>query len=222
MSEDNRKKVNTDTATETAEPSEPFLTRWSRRKALVREGIEPAEPETAEPEPETAPAATAAAAGLEATPPASPEASAGTEAGADAEPGAEGARELPPLESLHEDSDYSAFLAADVAPDLQRQALRKLFHSPKFNLRDGLDDYDLDYTNPALLGDVITAEMRHRIAREVERLAARAGEGPAPDEPEASDEALVAAAAVEDREAEQTDMDAEMEPDTDDDRSDPA
>lgn len=222
MSEDTRKNANADTATDTAEPNEPFLTRWSRRKALAREGIEPAEPE-----PETAPAA---AAGLEATPPAEPEASAGAETGTDAgtESGAEGAKELPPLESLDEDSDYSAFLAADVAPDMQRQALRKLFRSPKFNLRDGLDDYDLDYTNPAPLGNVITAEMRHRIAREVERLAARAGDGPdadgPPDAPGVPDESAVAAAAVEveDREAERTDMDTDMEPDKDDERSDPA
>ncbi|WP_405225851.1 DUF3306 domain-containing protein [Lentisalinibacter sediminis] len=209
MSEDNRKEADTLTDTETAPESEPFLSRWSRRKALAREGIEPQEPE-----PGSVPAA-----GVDDASSAPPEGSKTGDAGESGEetapPGE--AAELPPLESLNEDSDYSAFLAADVAPDMQRQALRKLFRSPKFNLRDGLDDYDLDYSNPAPLGNVVTAEMRHRIAREIERLAARASE-----ERTVPDEAALAAAPVDDPEAEQTDVTADTEPDADDDRSDPA
>lgn len=209
MSEDNRKETGTHTDTEPAPESEPFLSRWSRRKALAREGIEPEEPE-----PGSAPAA-----GVDAPSSAPPEGSETRDAGesdGEAAPAGEAA-ELPPLESLNEDSDYSAFLSADVAPDMQRQALRKLFRSPKFNLRDGLDDYDLDYSNPEPLGTVVTAEMRHRIAREIERLAARASE-----ERAVPDEAALAAAPVDDPEAEQTDVTADTEPDADDDRSDPA
>jgi hypothetical protein len=83
----------------------------------------------------------------------------------------EAAPELPPLESLDENSDYSAFLDSRVDTDTQREALRKLFRSPKFNVTDGLDDYDLDYTNPEPLGNIVTAEMRHRIQLELEKLA---------------------------------------------------
>jgi hypothetical protein len=209
MSEDNRNKAATEAATDTIDEDEPFLSRWSRRKAQAREGIEPGEPE---------PEAAADPDGGKArrdpdNPDDRPDSHNDSDNDGDPAPATEAA-ELPPLESLDEDSDYSAFLAADVAPDLRRQALRKLFHSPKFNLRDGLDDYDLDYSNPAPLGNVITAEMRHRIERELERLAARALEEPSPEEP------AVAAAAVERPDEAAADADADPEPD--DDRSDPA
>ncbi len=91
--------------------------------------------------------------------------------GADAAPSERDPPELPPLESLDENSDYSAFMAADVAPDVRRHALRKLFQSAKFNVRDGLDDYDLDYSNPEPLGNIVTAEMRRRLMQQLERLA---------------------------------------------------
>jgi len=77
---------------------------------------------------------------------------------------------LPDIESLDEYSDYSAFLSPEVGEDLQRMALRKLFASARFNVRDGLDDYDEDYRSFHSLGDTVTAEMRHRLERERERL----------------------------------------------------
>ncbi|MCP5420980.1 MAG: DUF3306 domain-containing protein [Gammaproteobacteria bacterium] len=71
--------------------------------------------------------------------------------------------DMPPLETLDEQSDYSPFLAPKVSALLRRQALRKLFHSPAFNVTDGLDDYAEDYTRFAELGSVVTQEMRHRL-----------------------------------------------------------
>ena len=147
--------------------SEGFLSRWSQRKAMARDGIELRDdPELPDlPPPTEAPDVDAAPATVE------PDAD-------DAAP----PTELPPLESLDENSDYSAFLNEDVAPDLRQEALRKLFRSPKFNIRDGLDDYDLDYTNPEPLGDIVTAEMRYRIKAEIERLARKALEEDAGEE----------------------------------------
>jgi len=55
-------------------------------------------------------------------------------------------QELPPIESLHEDSEVSMFLGEGISETLKRQALRKLFHLGKFNICDGLDDYAEDYT----------------------------------------------------------------------------
>ena len=78
---------------------------------------------------------------------------------------------LPPLESLDENSDYRGFLDSRVSEDLHRLALRKLFHSPRFQILDGLNDYDEDYTHFAPLGDLITREMRHRMEVEAKRLA---------------------------------------------------
>lgn len=79
--------------------------------------------------------------------------------------------DLPPLESLDENSDFSAFLSPGVSEALRRRALRKLFASAKFQVRDGLDDYDEDYRNFESLGDTLTANMRYRAQVEAERLA---------------------------------------------------
>jgi hypothetical protein len=140
-----------------------FLARWSARKTEARKGVELPEPEEHE------------ATGQE-------DEAAAVPADRGAEPVAEAPPELPPLESLDEDSDYSAFLDSRVDTDTQRDALRKLFQSPKFNVRDGLDDYDLDYTNPEPLGNIVTAEMRHRIQLELERLAGLDDESEGPEE----------------------------------------
>ena len=86
-------------------------------------------------------------------------------------PPAEAGPPLPDLEQLDQDSDYSAFLAPGVDAALRRTALRKLFHSPKFNVCDGLDDYCDDFTQFAPLGDVVTADMRHQLERAARRLA---------------------------------------------------
>ena len=139
---------------------EAFLTRWSRRKALSREGVELPEPDDE------------VAADSESPYGDSPRGN-GDEMQGAVEPADAPAQapELPPIESLGEDSAYSAFLASDVPADLQRKALRKLFQSPKFNVRDGLDDYDLDFSSPEPLGDIVTAEMRRRLRAELERLA---------------------------------------------------
>lgn len=71
--------------------------------------------------------------------------------------------DMPPLESLNADSDYSAFFSSKVSEELRRLALRKLFGCAKFNLRDGLDDYDEDFRDLEVLGDILTCDMRHRI-----------------------------------------------------------
>ena len=82
-----------------------------------------------------------------------------------------GDEDMPPLDSLTTDSDYRPFLSPRVSVYLQQQALRKLFGVPSFNVRDGLDDYDDDFTHFAALGDVITADIRHRLEREAAALA---------------------------------------------------
>jgi hypothetical protein len=167
---------------------EEFLTRWSRRKALSREGVELPEPAD-EPAGDSQSLPGDSGTGNALPGPAGP--GNGQDVAAPA-----AAPELPPIESLGEDSDYSAFLASDVPADLQRKALRKLFQSPKFNVRDGLDDYDLDFSSPEPLGDIVTAEMRHRLRVEFERLARLAedegaiedgGEEAAPAEPAGSE-----------------------------------
>ena len=77
--------------------------------------------------------------------------------------------DMPPIQSLTEDSDYSGFLSPKVSETLRKQALRKLFHSTAFNICDGLDDYDGDYTTFEKLGNIITADMKHQIEIEAQR-----------------------------------------------------
>lgn len=130
---------------------EGFLERWSRRKTEATRTVDepPAEPTD----------------DVSATAAETHDATTTTTDESPVEP------ELPPLDSLDENSNYSAFLAPGVSSDLKRQALRQLFQSPKFNIRDGLDDYDLDFTSFEPLGDIITADMRHRMLRGLEKLA---------------------------------------------------
>jgi hypothetical protein len=136
---------------------ESFVQRWARLKASARVDAEPAagEPQPATPPPVQPPPAQGAA-------PAAPK------------------LPLPDLDLLGGDSDYSAFLQPGVDLLLRRRALRKLFHSPKFNVLDGLDDYMGDYTHFEKLGDVVTADMRHQLERAARAaLDALEGERPA-------------------------------------------
>lgn len=105
--------------------------------------------------------------------------------------------ELPRIEDLDENSDYSAFLNPQVGEDLRRVALRKLFRSHIFNVRDGLDDYDEDFTVYEPLGDVVTADMRHEIQRKAERAKERLAEMANPCGAEAVPEAAAETAQIE-------------------------
>ena len=67
--------------------------------------------------------------------------------------------ELTALEDLGSESDYTQFMSPEVSESIRKLALRKLFSGAEFNITDGLDDYDEDYTSFAPLGIVLTQEM---------------------------------------------------------------
>ena len=79
--------------------------------------------------------------------------------------------DMPDIQSLTADSDFSGFLSPGVSEKLRKLALRKLFRSEVFNIRDGLDEYDGDYTHFEKLGGIITADMQHQLEMEAERKA---------------------------------------------------
>ncbi|WP_374367174.1 DUF3306 domain-containing protein [Piscinibacter sp.] len=114
--------------------SEPdgFFARWSRRKVQQREQHEMPGPEAPLPAP-VAPPAAAPAAVVDAAPEPTP---------AEAPPTLEEAAALTPA------SDFTRFVARDVAPEVKNAALKKLFADPQFNLMDGLDIYIDDYGKP--------------------------------------------------------------------------
>jgi hypothetical protein len=124
-----------------------FLSRWSRRKALVRQGASPPEPAAVAPPP--APPAPPAGATAQAM-------AAGTGQGP-AQPAAvppvPTVPELPPptlddVAALDRHSDFSRFVGRDVRPEVRNAALGKLFSDPHFNIMDGLDTYIDDYGKP--------------------------------------------------------------------------
>lgn len=128
-----------------------ILSRWSQRKLQARQQQKVGDSEPLEED-----------AGLQAEPTAAQiESSAEAVILTDAD--------MPPLETLNETSDYSAFMSSGVSDALRKMALKKLFHTPLFNVRDGLDEYDEDFTRFEALGDMITSDMRHQIELEAQR-----------------------------------------------------
>lgn len=81
---------------------------------------------------------------------------------------------MPPIESLTAESDFTGFLSPKVSEALRKMALRKLFHGAEFNIRDGLDEYDGDYTKFEPLGDLVTSDMKFQIEMEARKKAEQA------------------------------------------------
>ena len=134
------------------ESEEAFLARWSRRKHEAKLNPNTDEPEIAE----------AAPAGHDSPPDAPPLTDA----------------DMPEINTIHGDSDVAGFLSPGVSEELRKMALRRVFHAAAFNVTDGLDDYDEDFTRFEKLGDIITSDMRHQLEMEEERRrAALAGDG---------------------------------------------
>jgi hypothetical protein len=132
-----------------SEAPEGVLSRWSRRKALLRQGEAPPEPLSLTPvraEPVEAQLATdptdIGAARTEST-------------SAPAVP-------LPTLDDvaqLDPTSDFRRFVAPDVSPEVKNAALKKLFADPQFNVMDGLDTYIDDYGKPDPIPESMLRQM---------------------------------------------------------------
>ncbi len=71
------------------------------------------------------------------------------------------AADLPAIDSLTIDSDFSAFLQPKIDEALKRKALKKLFGDPRFNVMDGLDVYIDDYSKP----DPLAPEVARQLAQ---------------------------------------------------------
>jgi len=124
----------------TKTPAGFSLRRWSQRKlgATREQAVEEA---TTAPAPEGPPPGSAPAVAVP--------------------PPVEAKAPLPPVESLTPESDFTLFMQPDVDDGLKRQALKKLFADPHFNVMDGLDIYIDDYTKP----DPIPPSVLERLAQ---------------------------------------------------------
>jgi hypothetical protein len=68
--------------------------------------------------------------------------------------------ELPCVDDLTLDSDFSGFLHPKVDPGVRKAALQKLFSDPHFNVMDGLDTYIDDYSKTEPLPPAMLAGLR--------------------------------------------------------------
>ena len=134
----------------TQDKLESFVARWSRRKlAAARESAAVREAPPAE-----APVVPAGGvANGDAPVPAVADGCGGVPRDAAA------ASELPPVDSLTFDSDFTGFLRPGVDPGTRQAALRKLLRDPRFNAMDGLDVYIDDYTKPAPLDPALARRL---------------------------------------------------------------
>ncbi len=131
---------------------EPFLRRWSRRKAQAKD--------TAAPSPDSPPPAE------EALAPAAEDARVG-------DPPPETKRELTEadfadvdFDALDYNSDYGRFTAKGVPDSIKRKALQKLWTTdPIFTASDPFQDYQGDYTDAAVGVPAGTLKTSYRIGR---------------------------------------------------------
>ena len=91
-------------------------------------------------------------------------------------PPAEATPPLPPVESLTIDSDFTAFLQPQVDERLKRQALKKLFRDPHFNVMDGLDIYIDDYSKPDPIPPDVVRQLVQGATSSIRRVPVRAGD----------------------------------------------
>ena len=67
--------------------------------------------------------------------------------------------ELPPLDQLTPDSEFSGFMHPKVEDALRRAALKKLFSDPHFNIPDPYEAYSGDWTVGEPIPDAMMATL---------------------------------------------------------------
>lgn len=75
--------------------------------------------------------------------------------------GADERLELPPVDDLTLDSDFSAFMQPEVDADTRRAAMKKLFMNDHYRTMDMLDVYVDDYSKPELLPAAMLQQLTH-------------------------------------------------------------
>ena len=102
--------------------------------------------------------------------------------------------DLPDVETLNADSDYTGFLGENVPADVAKMALRKLWRSdPVLANVDGLNDYDEDFSKVGMVSEVVKTAYRigkgYLTDAEIEGAAAEDGEDVEVDAERMSEEA---------------------------------
>lgn len=118
-----------------------FLGRWSRRKLDVEAGKEVGAqpPVIAKPDPAVSPVVSAHA---------------GTQGALDSRRPGNDSQQQPPAPTMEDvaaltpESDFSAFTARGIDPQVSNAAMKKLFADPHYNIMDRMDVYIDDYSKP--------------------------------------------------------------------------
>ena len=84
--------------------------------------------------------------------------------------------DMPDVETLTKDSDFNQFFSPGVSEELRKLALRKLFFLPEFNIRDGLNDYDDDFSKMPELTKAVVDKLRSWVNDKQEDLEEELGE----------------------------------------------
>ncbi len=139
------------------------------------------------------------------------------------------AEDLPDIETLDQDSDFTPFLKDGVPEELRRLALRKLWMSdPAFSVLDGLNDYDDDYSMIGTVVQEITSRYRpgkgmlddedikkneeqHAKIREADQRPLEESEAEDPDQPKETEETTGADQDTDDQDPEDQAAAAEAE-----------
>jgi len=148
--------------------SESFLSRWSRRKRAEPDQVQAEDDRLAREQAPPVPA--------QVMPPAPPP-------------------DLPPIESLTPQADFTPFMKPEVPVQMKNAALKKLFADPHFNVMDGLDTYIDDYTKPdpipeAMLRSLVQSRTLRLFEESEEEKTAEAPASEAAVMPPASEPAL--------------------------------
>ena len=136
-------------ATEAEDPG--FLSRWSQRKTLQRQGVtlvEPARSTALEPAAAALPLAQPAALATLPAADLAPAAATPEQHPAATEPAPAPEPTLADVAVLTRESDFTRFVGPSVQPEVKNAALAKLFTDPHFNVMDRLDVYIDDYGKP--------------------------------------------------------------------------
>lgn len=70
-------------------------------------------------------------------------------------------RDLPPVDDLTLESDFSAFMQPEVDAGTRRAAMKKLFMNEHYRTMDMLDVYVDDYSKPELLPAAMLQKLEH-------------------------------------------------------------
>ena len=149
-----------------------FLSRWSRRKAEVRQGValdgagntfinqakKPGKNLNSELQ------STDAANSNKSLPPATRPVGSSDQEGdqnthLDSATPQKSAPSMADVQSLTQDSDFTQFMAGEVAPEVKNAAMKKLFADPHFNVMDRMDVYIDDYGQPDPIPRAVMRQM---------------------------------------------------------------